>query len=61
MGDALAAAPPSSFRRFWAAAAINSIGSAVTAVAVPVLWLAGLLGAPVAIAVDAISYVVMRR
>jgi MFS family permease len=37
MGDALAPAPRSSFRRFWAAAAISSIGSAVTAVAMPVL------------------------
>jgi len=44
MGDALAPAPRSSFRRFWAAATIRSIGSAVTAVAMPVL-VVQLLGA----------------
>jgi MFS family permease len=44
MGDALAPAPRSSFRRFWAAATISSIGSAVTAVAMPVL-VVQLLGA----------------
>jgi len=44
MGDALASAPRSSFRRFWAAAAISSMGSAVTAVAMPVL-VVQLLGA----------------
>jgi MFS family permease len=37
MGDTRAPAPRSSFRRFWAAATISSIGSAVTAVAMPVL------------------------
>jgi MFS family permease len=44
MGDALAPAPRSSFRRFWAAATISSIGSAITAVAMPVL-VVQLLGA----------------
>lgn len=48
MGDAPAPAPPSSppssFHRFWAAATIGSIGSAVTAVAMPVL-VVELLGA----------------
>jgi MFS family permease len=42
MGDALA--PRSSFARYWAAAAISSFGSAVTAVAMPVL-VVQLLGA----------------
>jgi len=37
MGDALAASPRSSFARYWTAAAISSCGSAVTAVAMPVL------------------------
>lgn len=44
MGDALDSARRSSFRRFWAAAAISSFGSAVTAVALPVL-VVQLLGA----------------
>ncbi|MUL85691.1 MULTISPECIES: MFS transporter [unclassified Mycolicibacterium] len=37
MGKALAPAPRSSFLRYWSAAAISSFGSAVTAVAMPVL------------------------
>ena len=37
MGDALALSPRSSFARYWMAAAISSLGSAVTAVAMPVL------------------------
>jgi MFS family permease len=37
MGDALAPAPRSSFARYWTAAALSSFGSAVTAVAMPVL------------------------
>src|SRR5215470_13022976 len=37
MGDALAPPPRSSFARYWTAAAISSAGSAVTAVALPVL------------------------
>ena len=37
MADAVPPSPRSSFRRFWAAAAISSMGSAVTAVAMPVL------------------------
>ena len=37
MGDALALPPRSSFARYWTAAAISSFGSAVTAVAMPVL------------------------
>ena len=37
MGDALAPPPRSSFARYWTAAAISSFGSAVTAVAMPVL------------------------
>ena len=44
MGDALAPAPRSSFPRYWTAAAISSFGSAVTAVAMPVL-VVQLLGA----------------
>ena len=45
MGDALAPAPRSSFARYWMAAALSSFGSAVTAVAMPVL-VVQLLGAP---------------
>ena len=37
MGEALAPPPRSSFARYWTAAAISSFGSAVTAVAMPVL------------------------
>ena len=37
MGDALAPPPRSSFPRYWTADAISSLGSAVTAVAMPVL------------------------
>ncbi|HUB39959.1 MAG TPA: MFS transporter [Streptosporangiaceae bacterium] len=37
MADALAPPPRSSFARYWTAAAISSVGSAVTAVALPVL------------------------
>lgn len=37
MADAVPPSPRSSFRRFWAAATISSMGSAVTAVAMPVL------------------------
>ena len=44
MGNVLAAAPRSSFIRYWTAAAISSFGSAVTAVAMPVL-VVQLLGA----------------
>ncbi len=44
MGDVLAPAPRSSFARYWTAAAISSFGSAVTAVAMPVLVIQ-LLGA----------------
>ena len=44
MGEACAPAPRSSFPRYWAAAAISSFGSAVTAVAMPVL-VVQLLGA----------------
>src|ERR1700729_3439555 len=44
MGDALALPPRSSFARYWTAAAISSFGSAVTAVAMPVL-VVQLLGA----------------
>src|SRR6516225_8411586 len=44
MGDARAAPPRSSFARYWTAAAISSFGSAVTAVAMPVL-VVQLLGA----------------
>src|SRR5580704_14300116 len=44
MGDASAPPPRSSFARYWTAAAISSIGSAVTAVAMPVL-VVQLLGA----------------
>ena len=44
MGDALAPTPRSSFFRYWTAAAISSFGSAVTAVATPVL-VVQLLGA----------------
>jgi MFS family permease len=44
MGDALAPAPRSSFARYWMAAALSSFGSAVTAVAMPVL-VVQLLGA----------------
>lgn len=44
MGDALAPLPRSSFHRLWAAATISSIGSAVTAVAMPVM-VVQLLGA----------------
>jgi MFS family permease len=44
MGDAIAPPPRSSFARYWTAAAISSFGSAVTAVAMPVL-VVQLLGA----------------
>jgi MFS family permease len=44
MGDALAPSPRSSFARYWSAAAISSFGSAMTAVATPVL-VVQLLGA----------------
>jgi MFS family permease len=44
MGEALALPPRSSFVRYWTAAAISSFGSAVTAVAMPVL-VVQLLGA----------------
>jgi MFS family permease len=44
MGDALAPPPRSSFARYWTAAAVSSFGSAVTAVAMPVL-VVQLLGA----------------
>jgi MFS family permease len=44
MGDVLAPVPRSSFARYWTAAAISSFGSAVTAVAMPVL-VVQLLGA----------------
>ena len=44
MTDALAPPPRSSFARYWTAAAISSFGSAVTAVAMPVL-VVQLLGA----------------
>ena len=44
MADVLAPAPRSSFVRYWTAAAISSFGSAVTAVAMPVLVIQ-LLGA----------------
>jgi MFS family permease len=44
MADALAPPPRSSFARYWTAAAISSFGSAVTAVAMPVL-VVQLLGA----------------
>src|ERR1700722_18923356 len=37
MGEACALPPRSSFARYWTAAAISSLGSAVTAVAMPVL------------------------
>lgn len=37
MGDVEASAPRSSFARYWTAASISSFGSAVTAVAMPVL------------------------
>jgi len=37
MGDALVSPPRSSFARYWTADAISSLGSAVTAVAMPVL------------------------
>jgi MFS family permease len=44
MGEAIAPPPRSSFARYWTAAAISSFGSAVTAVAMPVL-VVQLLGA----------------
>lgn len=44
MADVLAAVPGASFARYWTAAAISSFGSAVTAVAMPVL-VVQLLGA----------------
>src|SRR4029079_17897724 len=44
MGDAFASAPRSSFARYWMAAALSSFGTAVTAVAMPVL-VVQLLGA----------------
>jgi MFS family permease len=37
MGDTVAPPPRSSFARYWTAPAISSFGSAVTAVAMPVL------------------------
>jgi MFS family permease len=46
MGDVLAAPPRSSFGRYWTAAAISSVGSAVTAVAMPVLVIQLLAAAP---------------
>ncbi|MBD5785209.1 MFS transporter [Cellulosimicrobium terreum] len=46
MTDALAPAPRSSFLRYWAAAAISSFGTAVTAVAMPVLVVQSLGATP---------------
>lgn len=46
MGDAPASAPRPSFFRYWAAAAINSFGSAITAVAMPVLVVQSLGATP---------------
>ncbi|HEY2266764.1 MAG TPA: MFS transporter [Streptosporangiaceae bacterium] len=46
MGDALAPPPHSSFARYWTAAAISSFGSAVTAVAMPVLVVQSLGATP---------------
>ncbi len=46
MRDVAVAAPPSSFARYWTAAAISSFGTAVTAVAMPVLVIQLLHAAP---------------
>lgn len=46
MGHPLAPAPGSSFARYWTAAAISSFGSAVTAVAMPVLVVQSLGATP---------------
>src|SRR3954471_24953728 len=46
MGGTLAPTPRSSFARYWTAAAISSFGSAVTAVAMPVLVVQVLAATP---------------
>lgn len=46
MGDAAAPAPGSGFVRYWAAAAISAFGTAVTAVAMPVLVVQMLAATP---------------
>lgn len=51
MRDVLAAAPRSSFVRFWTAAAISSLGTAVTAVAMPVLVIQVLGATPLEVGV----------
>jgi len=58
MGEVLAPAPRSSFARYWAAAAVSSLGSAVTAVAMPVLVVQSLGATPVEVgAVNAAQFV----
>lgn len=49
--DAVGAPPRSSFRRYWTAAAISSLGSAVTAVAMPVLVVQRLGATPLQVGV----------
>ena len=51
MGDVLAPVPRSSFLRYWTAAAISSFGSAVTAVAMPVLVVQRLDATPLEVGV----------
>ena len=51
MGDTLAPPPRSSFARYWTAAAISSFGSAVTAVAMPVLVVQLLRATPLEVGV----------
>jgi predicted permease len=51
MGDVLAPVPRSSFFRYWTADAISSLGSAVTAVAMPVLVVQRLGATPLEVGV----------
>lgn len=51
MGDAVAPAPRSSFLRYWTAAAISSFGTAMTAVAMPVLVIQMLGATPLEVGV----------
>lgn len=46
MGDPVTPAPHAAFMRFWAAATISSVGTAITAVAIPVLTIQVLTATP---------------
>lgn len=51
MGDAVAPDPRSAFMRFWAAATISSFGTAITAVAIPVLTIQVLGATPLQVGI----------